>query len=421
MAKKSETTNKILITVKDEKWQKAIDKACEKNIKKVEIKGFRKGKAPKDVFLKKFGIESLYNDAIDAVVDDAYKEAFEKVDSEKIAARPTVDVKAIDKNHVEFEFSFIYKPEVKIKKYKGFKIKKDKVEVTKEEIEHEISHLLDRYSELVVKDGKIKKHDFVLFDFKGMKDKVPFPGGTAENYSLEVGSNSFIPGFEDELIGMKKGDEKTFSIKFPENYHEESLKGQEVEFYVKINEVKEKEVRKFDKELFEDLNIEGVTDEKSLKEYVEKEIKESKEKAADNKYIDEILKNIAENTEVEIPKEMIEEEKSRIFDSFEKAINAQGMDINMYMQLTGLTLEQMNTQLDPEANKNVLNRLITEELEKELKITVTKEEIEARTQELADKNHMTKEDLVYNFGGEKALEYETRIHKLFETLKDLNK
>ena len=167
--------------------------------------------------------------------------------------------------------------------------------------------------------------------------------------------------------------------------------------------------------------MEGVTDEKSLKEYVEKEIKESKEKAADNKYIDEILKNIAENTEVEIPKEMIEEEKSRIFDSFEKAINAQGMDINMYMQLTGLTLEQMNTQLDPEANKNVLNRLMTEELEKELKITVTKEEIEARTQELADKNHMTKEDLVYNFGGEKALEYETRIHKLFETLKDLNK
>ena len=421
MAKKNENINKVNIVVKDEKWQNAIDKAVEKNIKKVEIKGFRKGKAPKDVFLKKFGVESLYNDAIDAVVDDAYKEAFEKVDSEKLAARPTVDVKKVDENHVEFEFSFLYKPEVKIKKYKGFKVKKEKVEVTKEEIDHEISHILDKYTELVVKEGKVKKHDFVLLDFKGMKDKVAFPGGTAENYSLEVGSNSFIPGFEDELIGMKKGEEKTFSIKFPEDYHEESLKGQEVEFYVKINEIKEKEVRKLDEELFKDLNIEGVKDEKTLREYIEKEIKEQKEKQIDNKYIDEILSNIRENTEVEVPEQMIEEEKMRMFDSFERAINAQGMDINMYMQLTGLTLEQMNTQLDPEANKNVLNRLMTEELEKELKITVTKEEIEARTQELADKNHMTKEDLVYNFGGEKALEYETRIHKLFETLKDLNK
>ena len=134
MAKKNENINKVNVVVKDEKWQKAIDKAVEKNIKKVEIKGFRKGKAPKDVFLKKFGVESLYNDAIDAVVDDAYKEAFEKVDSEKLAARPTVDVKKVDENHVEFEFSFLYKPEVKIKKYKGFKVKKEKVEVTKVKI-----------------------------------------------------------------------------------------------------------------------------------------------------------------------------------------------------------------------------------------------------------------------------------------------
>jgi trigger factor len=421
MAKKDEITKKILITVKDEKWQKAIDKACEKNIKKAEVKGFRKGKVPKDVFIKKYGIESLYNDALDSVIDEAYKEAFEKVDSEKIAARPSVDVKAIDKDHVDLEFNFLYKPEVKIKKYKGFKIKKEKTEVTKEEVEHEISHILDRYSELVIKEGKVKNHDFVIIDFKGMKDKVAFPGGTAENYSLEVGSNSFIPGFEEELIGMKKGEEKTFPIKFPETYHEESLKGQEVEFYVKINEVKEKEVRKLDEELFKDLNIEGVTDEKSLKEHIEKELKAAKEKEADTKYMDELLKNIADNTEVEIPKEMIEEEKSRIFDSFENAIKAQGMDINMYMQLTGLTLEQMDKQLEPEANKNVLYRLMTEELEKELKITVSKEDIEARIKELAEKNHMTKEDLLYNFGGEKALEYETRVHKLFETLKDLNK
>ena len=400
MAKKDETTKKILITVKDEKWQKAIDKACEKNIKKAEVKGFRKGKVPKDVFIKKYGIESLYNDALDSVIDEAYKEAFEKVDSEKIAARPSVDVKAIDKDHVDLEFNFLY---------------------TKEEVEHEISHILDRYSELVIKEGKVKNHDFVIIDFKGMKDKVAFPGGTAENYSLEVGSNSFIPGFEEELIGMKKGEEKTFPIKFPETYHEESLKGQEVEFYVKINEVKEKEVRKLDEELFKDLNIEGVTDEKSLKEHIEKELKAAKEKEADTKYMDELLKNIADNTEVEIPKEMIEEEKSRIFDSFENAIKAQGMDINMYMQLTGLTLEQMDKQLEPEANKNVLYRLMTEKLEKELKITVSKEDIEARIKELAEKNHMTKEDLLYNFGGEKALEYETRVHKLFETLKDLNK
>ena len=258
-----------------------------------------------------------------------------------------------------------------------------KVEVTKEEIDHEISHILDKYTELVVKEGKVKKHDFVLLDFKGMKDKVAFPGGTAENYSLEVGSNSFIPGFEDELIGMKKGEEKTFSIKFPEDYHEESLKGQEVEFYVKINEIKEKEVRKLDEELFKDLNIEGVKDEKTLREYIEKEVKEQKEKQIDNKYIDEILSNIRENTEVEVPEQMIEEEKMRMFDSFERAINAQGMDINMYMQLTGLTLEQMNEHLTPEAKKNVLNRLITEELEKELKITVTKEEIDKRIEELA--------------------------------------
>ena len=296
---------KINIKIEGEKWQNALDKAFEKANKKAKIDGFRPGKAPKEVFLKRYGIESLFMDAGDLVLEEAYMQMLEDNKDAEIVAQPDIELKSVDENAIEFVFTLTLKPEVKLGKYKGLKVKKEKVEVSKEEVDATIEQIRTRYAENVVKEGAIENGDIAVIDFEGFKDGLAFDGGKGENYSLTIGSGTFIPGFEEQLIGLKKDDEKEIEVTFPEDYHSEDLKGAKATFRVKVNEVKTIEIPELNKEFFEDLGFEDVTDEESLRKEIEATIKARKDVDSDNKYIDDLLEAAAKEVEIDLPHAMV--------------------------------------------------------------------------------------------------------------------
>ena len=421
---KKETKNKniheVVIKIDGDAWKEALDKAFNSKKKDAKVDGFRKGKVPKDIYIKKFGIESLFLPAADLVLQDAYAKAMEE--SKLIpVVQPDVNLKSIDEEKVEFSFSIVTKPGVKVNKYKGLNIKPEKVKVTKEEIEHELSHILEKYTELVNKDGKVENGDIAIIDFEGFKDGVAFEGGKGDNYSLEIGSNTFIPGFEDQVIGMKKGEEKEINLTFPEDYGVEDLKGAPVVFKVKVNEIKEKQTRKLDEDFFEDLGIEGVDSKEKLESEIEKSIKAQKEMDAENKYIDKILEEVGKNVEVDIPEEMVNEEVDRLMGRFAEQMKMQGISLDLYYQFTGSNEEQLRSQMEKEAFNNVLYRLMIEEIQQIEKIVVSDEDAEKEAEELSKKYQMDKEDFLNQFGGLEMVKYDLEVRKVIELLKELNK
>ena len=402
MANKKETKNKnvheIVIKIDGDAWKEALDKAFNEKKKDAKVDGFRKGKVPKNIYIKKYGIESLFIPAADLVLQDAYTKAMEESKLLPVV-QPDVNLKDINEDCVEFTFKIVTKPEVNVKKYKGLKITPEKVEVTKEEIEHELSHVLERYTELVTKDGKVENGDIAVIDFEGFKDGVAFEGGKGENYSLEIGSNTFIPGFEEQVIGMKAGDERDINVTFPEDYQAQDLAGAPVVFKVKVNEVKTKEARELDADFFEDLGMEGIDSKEKLEKEIESSIKAQKEMDAENKYVDKILEEVSKNVEVDIPEEMVNEEVDRLMHRFEEQMKMQGISLDIYYQFTKSTEADLRNQLEKEAYSNVLYRLMLEEIMNLEKIEVTMEDAEKEAEELAKKYQMEKEEFLKNFGG----------------------
>lgn len=422
--KKEKVANKnkheVEIKIEGEEWKTALDKTFKKKQKTAQVDGFRKGKVPRDIFLKHFGKESLYLDAADMVVSSAYDKALEKSKLVPVV-QPNVDIKEINEEAITFIFTIITKPEVKIKTYKGLKITREEAKVEKEEIDHEIEHILADYTEVVTKDGKIENGDIAVIDFEGFKDGVAFDGGKGENHSLEIGSGSFIPGFEEQLIGLKAEDEKDLDLTFPKEYHAEDLAGQKVVFHVKVNEVKQKVKREFDEEFFEDLAIDGVNSEKTLREHIENEIKSHKEADLENKYVDELLEKVGENVDVDIPEEMVNEEVERLFKRFERNMQRQGISLDLYYQFTKSKKEDLLNQLEPEAFKNVLYRLMLEEIMNLEKIEVSREEAEKEAEEIAKKYNITKEEFINEIGDIEMLQYELEMEKTIDKLKEFNK
>ena len=270
-------SNKHVITkeIKGKEWTEALDKSFEKNVKDAKVDGFRKGKCPRNIFEKKYGVESLYNDALNIILPSLYTEVLKESKLEPVV-EPSIDIKSINKDGAEIEFVIITKPEVNVKKYTGLKVKEEEVKVTKEEINAEIDNMLERYSEIAVKEGKVENGNIAIIDFEGFNDGVAFGGGKGENYPLEIGSHTFIPGFEEQLIGMGKNEEKEINVTFPKDYPSEDLKGKDVVFKVKVNEIKEKVRRELDKEFFEDLGMDGVDSLETLEKHVEEHLKEHK-------------------------------------------------------------------------------------------------------------------------------------------------
>ena len=422
--KKEETkknVHEVPVKIEGEQWTKALDKSFAKKQKTAKVDGFRTGKVPRDIYEKHYGKESLFLEAADLLLQEAYLKAME--DSKLVpVVQPSVDLKGIDENGVEFVFTIVTKPEVNVKKYKVLNIKPEKVEVTDEEINHELGHLLERYTELVNKeDGAVESGDVAVIDFEGFKDGVAFDGGKGENYSLEIGSNTFIPGFEDQIIGMKSGEEKDLDITFPEDYGAKDLAGAKVVFKVKVNEIKTKEKRELDEEFFEDLGMEGVNSEETLKEEIKKSIEAQKEAEAENNYIDKILEEVSKNVEVDIPEPMVDEEVNRLLKRFEEQMKMQGISLDLYYQFTNSNEEALKSQMEKEAYSNVLYRLMLEEIMNLEKIEVSSEEAEKEAEELAKKYQMEKDEFLAQFGGIEMIQYDLEMRKAIELLKELNK
>lgn len=407
----------VEIKISGKKWEDAIDKAFKKANAKAKIDGFRQGKAPKDVFLKKYGKESLYYDAADACVEDAYMQMLEENKGIQIAARPEMMLKNIDDEGCVFVFKLVEKPKVKLGKYKGLDVKKDKVSVTKEEIEDSINHMRSHYAESVSKDGKAELNDTVIIDFEGFKDGKAFDGGKGENYSLKLGSNTFIPGFEDQLVGVKKGDEKEVKVTFPEDYHEESLKGADAIFKVKVNEVKQTIIPELDEDFFADLGMEGIDSKESLEKQVKENIKAQKDAEAENKYVDELLKAAGANTEVDIPEQMVHEEEDRMLDQYREHLSMQGVTLEQFYQFTGSNEDALRDQMHEEAHNRVLYRLMLEAIAEKEKFEISDEEVDEELTKMSKQYQMSKSEFEKAFGGKEMIRYDIEMRRAIEVLK----
>jgi trigger factor len=290
-------------------WKGCLDESFNKKKKDIKMDGFRKGQVPFDVYVKKSGIESLFMDAIDMAVDILYAKLLSDPETITPAATPSIDIKDINADMVEIEFTLTASPEVKLGKYKSLKIKKEEVEITEDEIEHELGHLKEQFIEVKELDekAKVKEGNVAIIDFQGFLDGVAFNGGKRNDYSLVIGSNTFVPGFEDALIGLKKGDKKDVKVTFPENYHSDELKGKPVVFKVTVKEIKERVFPEFNKEFFDDLGVGGVTSLEELKNYISENKKAEKTKQLDDEYLFKCLDTVINDSKFEIPEEMTEE------------------------------------------------------------------------------------------------------------------
>ena len=407
----------ITIKIEGKEWEEAMDKAFQKANKKAKIDGFRPGKAPKDIFIKKYGKESLMMDAADLSINDAYLKMLEENKDLEIVAQPELKLKSLDENGVEFVFTLTLKPEVKLGKYKGLKVTKDSTEVTEEEIDETIMNMRNRYAENRVKDGEIVDGDVAVIDFEGFKDDVPFEGGKAEGYSLKIGSHTFIPGFEEALVGMKAGESKDIHLTFPEDYHSEELKGQPVVFKVTVNEVKETIIPELSKEFYEDLGMEGINDEESLRNQVKENIAARKEMEAENKYTDDLLKAAIENMTVEVPEVMVTEEIDRMLRQYEDNLKMQGLTLEQFYQFTNSDEAALKDQMKEEALNRVKARLLLEEVAKVEKLEINDEEADQEAEKLAERYGMKKDEFLAAFGGLDMVKYDSKMRKAIEVLK----
>lgn len=409
----------IIVKIDGKEWKDAIDKAFDKKVKTVKVDGFREGKCPRDIYEQKFGKESLYMDAVEYVIDKAYQKALD--DSKLVpVVQPTVDLSKVDNDAAEFKFNIIVKPEIKIKKYKKLKVKREEVKVSKEEVNTEIELLRKKYAEIVVKDGKIELGDTAVIDFEGFKDEKAFEGGKGENYPLEIGSKTFIPGFEEQLVGHKLGEDLEVTVKFPEDYPSDDLKGKDVVFKVKIHEVKTKKIPELKKDFFLDLSIDGVKDIESLEKHIETEILNRKNNEEDNKFISNVLEEISKETVIDLNDEIVEAELNQMLDQYREKLKMQGITLEQYLEFTKSTIDDMKNNLKDEAKKNVLYRYIIEEIKRIEDISVTDKEIEEEANKLAELYKTTVEELKKAFGTLDVIKYDLEMKKTLEFLKDNN-
>ena len=411
--------NVVKLKVEKDSWKKAQDDAFVKLNKKAKIDGFRPGKAPRSVFEKKYGKQDILYEAADKFINDKYREI---LSDDKLfpIVEPKVDVKKLDDDSLEVEFIIITEPKVKLGEYKNLGVKKKEAKVSKDEIEHELSHLLERYAEIAEKDGKVENGNIAIIDFKGLKDGVAFDGGTAENYELEIGSNTFIPGFEEGIIGMKKGEEKDLNLTFPKDYASEELRGQKVVFKVKENEVKERIVPELNEEFFEDLAMPEVNNEEDLRKTLKEQIKAHKEYHLENEFIDELLEKASANMEIEIDEEIVDAEVHYMYEDFLQKLKMQGITEELYLKYANTTKEKIEESMKEEANKRVKYRYLLKEIIKKEKIKVSDKEAEKEIEDMAKHYNVDKEEVLKEIGNIEYLKNDMAMKKALDVLKENN-
>jgi len=408
--------HKINIKIEKEEWKKILDETFREKNKNTTIKGFRKGKAPKEVFIKKFGIESLFMDAADKAYPIAYRKVIEENKLVPVV-QPKVDIKSINEEEIDLEFEIITKPEVKVKSLKNLGVKKEKVTVTKEEINKEIDSIRGQFAEIIIKEkGKAESGDIAVIDFEGFVDDKPFEGGKADNYELELGSNTFIPGFEDGVIGMKIGESKDIKVKFPEDYVEH-LKGKDAVFKVKVNALKTRVLPEVNEELFKDMGYDDIKTKEELEEKVKNHIKEHKENDSENKYIDALLNAGIEKMDVELNDEIVNEEVDRMIHDLEHNLSHQGITLDLYLSFNRITKEEFIEKTKPEAIKRIKSRYLIDYIIEKENIKVTEKEVNDHAQKQAEIYGTTKEELIAGYGGMQVVEYDLLVHKAIDVLK----
>lgn len=380
------------VEVEAERVAAALDKAFNKVVKQANVPGFRKGKVPRPIFEARYGVESLYQDAIDILLPEVYSEAVEQTDIFPVD-RPEVDVEQFAKGQpFVFKAKVTVKPEVKLGEYKGIEAPAAVAEVTEEELNAELERLQQRHAELIVIDEEPAQNgDTVVIDFDGSVDGVPFEGGQADRHSLELGSGSFIPGFEEQVVGMATGDFKDVVVTFPETYHAEELASKEAVFKVKVHEIKRKQLPELDDEFAKDVSEFDTLDE--YKEELKKELSSRKQKDSEAARESVIVDKVSENAEVEIPRAMVLGEVQNMVRDFDNRLRAQGMNLDMFLSFSGQTLTDLQEQMEGDAEKRVRNNLVLDQIAKEENITVSEEEIEQELSDMADSYKRSKEEI----------------------------
>lgn len=419
--KAEKSTVKITITLDAEEWKQAISAAYEKTKGKYSLPGFRKGKVPKHLLEATYGEGIFYEDAINEAFPKYYGEVLDKEPSIEAVAHPDVDIKKIDEKGLVIEAVVAVKPEVTLGEYKGIKFKKPVYNVKDADIDDDISRLQERNSRMVdVENRAVENGDTVIIDYSGSVDGVKFDGGTAEKQTLVIGSGSFIPGFEDQIVGMNKGYEKDINVKFPDDYHAENLKGKDAVFAIKLHEIKKKELPEVTDEFVKDaVGAESV-------DAYKKEVKERLEKQnadrAERELEDEIVKKISENATVEIPDALIANQVDRMVQEMEYRMSYQGLKLADYLKYLGKTMEEYRKEYEPQAKEIVKSQLVIEKVISEEKIEATDADVEARVEEMAKAQGKPAPDVKKNMQA-RQLDYiknDIIIKKLFDTLKKEN-
>ena len=413
---KTEKANevKLEITIEAEKFDNAMKKVYFQNAKYFNIPGFRKGKAPMNIVEKYYGAQIFYEDAFNEVATEAYDEALEanKIDA---VSRPVVDIKQMEKGKdVIFTAVVQTKPEVELGKYKGIEIPKVEYKVEEKDIEHELGHMQEHYSRLItVDDRALENGDIATIDFEGFVDGVAFDGGKAEGHELEIGSGSFIPGFEDQLVGMKIDEEREIKVTFPKEYFSKDLAGKEAMFKVKLHEIKRKELPKLDDEFAKDVSEFDTLAE--LKASIKEKIEKNNEQRQKYETEDLAIKAVCGDVKVDIPSGMVEFEVENMMKDFEQRLSYQGLNLDQYLKMIGKTEEEMKKEYEPQAIEAIKSRLVLEAIIKAEKIEASEDEIKAKMEEMAknygkkveeiSENENLKRYLKEGIESEKALEF----------------
>ena len=409
----------LTVAFEVEEWKETQKKALDKLAKKVKIDGFRPGKAPVAMVKARVSKASILEEATDMILQANFVKILDEAKVEPIA-QPALSIDKVSKEELEVKILVPVKPEVELGEYKGLEVKKTRVTVTKKEIEEQLANYQSQFAELSVKeDGKVAKGDTAVIDFEGFVDGVAFEGGKGENYPLEIGSGAFIPGFEDQLIGMGIDKEQEIKVTFPEDYGAADLAGKEAVFKVTVHEIKEKHLPEIDDELAKDVNIDGVETLDQLKDHIKANIKSRKENENEQKFMDDIYNTLIENSKVETSEALLNQEQEMMLQEIEQNLQRQGLNFEVYEQFTGKNKDAIKEEIKPQAEQRVKINAILAAIVEEEKLVVSDEELEAELQKIADYYKKELDEVKKIFEGNMSrIENDILTRKAIDLVKD---
>ncbi|WP_294578163.1 trigger factor [uncultured Thomasclavelia sp.] len=409
----------LTVAFENDEWKAAQDKALNKLAKRVKIDGFRPGKAPVALVKSRVSKASILEEASDAILQEKFVQILTDANVEPVA-QPTLSVNKINADELEVVINVPVKPEVELGEYKGLEVKKGRVAVTKKEIEEQLANYQSQFAELSIKEGgKVAKGDTAVIDYEGFIDGEPFEGGKGENYPLEIGSGSFIPGFEDQLIGMTTDNEQEIKVTFPEDYGAADLAGKEATFKVTVHEIKERHLPEIDDELAKDVNIDGVETLEELKAHIKSQIKARKETESENKFNDDIYKALIASSKVEDSDALVKQEQDMMLQEIEQNLQRQGLNFEVYEQFTGKSKDDVREDIRPQAEERVKLNLIIDAIIEAENLEVNDEEREAELQRIADMYQRELDDVKKIFEGNMShVEHDILTRKAMDLVKE---